>query len=88
MGIGHLGCDCSGDSLLPHPCNASAQRLIFRNLFDAPRAFGCALTVEGLDLWQNGSPPLDARGTLADGTPFQLHATVEPGRSKIQISFR
>ena len=30
------------------------------NLFDAPRAFGCALTVEGFDIWQNGPPPVDS----------------------------
>ncbi len=30
------------------------------NLFDAPRAFGCPLTVEGFEVWKNGPPPVDA----------------------------
>lgn len=30
------------------------------NLFNAPRAFRCALTVEGFDVWQNGPPPVDS----------------------------
>lgn len=29
------------------------------NFFDAPRAFGCALTVEGHVVWKNGPPPED-----------------------------
>jgi hypothetical protein len=128
------------------------------NLFDAPRAFGCALTVEGFDIWQNGPPPVDtapfqsetrglgavpiwfvnwselsaamsdhvlkieelralpslrvgsaafyqetlhpyggaqvdvknivARGSLSDGSPFQLHVVAGPGGSNVQISFR
>lgn len=29
------------------------------NLFDAPRAFGCPLTVDGFDVWKNGPPPVD-----------------------------
>jgi len=29
------------------------------NLFDVPRAFSCALTVAGFDLWKNGPPPVD-----------------------------
>jgi hypothetical protein len=28
--------------------------------FDPPRAFGCALTVRGFEIWKNGPPPLSA----------------------------
>lgn len=39
-----------------------------RNLFDAPRAFGCALTVEGFDVWKNGPPPVDMGGPIQSET--------------------
>ncbi len=30
------------------------------SFLDAPRAFGCALTVRGFEIWKNGPPPLSA----------------------------
>ena len=30
------------------------------NFFDVPAVFGCALTVHGFEVWENGGPPEDA----------------------------
>lgn len=36
------------------------------NLFDAPRAFSCGLTVEGFDIWKNGPFPIDQAPTHSE----------------------
>ncbi len=36
------------------------------NLFDAPRASGCALMVEGFDIWKNGPPPAGMAPILSE----------------------
>ncbi len=45
------------------------------DFFDAPRAFSCALTVEGFVLWKNGPPPVDfapTQSVLRDDGPVPV----------------
>ncbi len=38
------------------------------DLFDAPRAFGCALTYSGFEIWDNPATDLGPRHTISSGT--------------------